>query len=157
MQAFALKNAVTTFSIRHTRNAKNTISEARRVLELTFKSGEAFENEMEKLMNESFTARQMEGLTNKLWTPPEKDASRTIVTRHEDRLTLVKGLFTKSPNLVDYKGTKYAAYNAVTEYLDHFSPVPSTAKNGADVRALRTMTSDVVRKQKERAFALLAA
>lgn len=156
-QAAALKQAVSSFSIRHTANAKNTISEARRVLELTFKNSEAFELEMEKLMNSTMTTRQFTAFAEKLWTPPAADASRTITTRHGERLDLVKNLFVKSPTLTDFRGTKYAAYNAMTEYLDHFSPVPSTASNGQEVRALRTVTSDVVRKTKERAFAMLAS
>lgn len=155
-QAAAMKNFVSSFGVRHTRNAKNTIQQAREALELTFKYGEAFEAEMEKLLNTKFSVKQMDGFMQKLWTPPAKDSSRTILTRHEEKLTVVKGLFVSSPTLTDVRGTKYAMYNAVTEYLDHFSPTPST-QDAASVRAERTITSVPVREQKEKAFALLSA
>lgn len=154
-QQAALQTAVGTFSVRHTRNAKQVVAKARQALDLTFKYGEEFEKEMTKLMEAPFKTAEMTKFANKLWTPPEKDASRTIVTRHEERLVLVKNLFLKSPSLKDFKGTRYAAYNAVTEYLDHFSPVPANAKDGQDVRATRTLTSAPVRATKEKAFELL--
>ena len=155
-QAAALKNFVSSYTVRHTRNAKTTIAQAQQALELTFKYAEEFEREMEKLLDQKFTVKQMDGLMDKLWTPPAKDASRTILGRHEEKLTVVKGLFQSSPNLKDYRNTRYAAYNAVTDYLDHFSPTPSTG-DAATVRAERTLTSAPVRETKEKAFALLSA
>ena len=154
-QAAALSAAKASFGVRHTRGAKNTIQQARQALGLTFKYAEEFEAEMTKLLNESMTPRQFGSFADKLWTPPKADESRTILTRHGERRDLVMDLFKSSPTLKDVKGTRYAAYNAITEYLDHFSPTPSTAKDAEAVRALRTLTSEPVRKTKERAFALL--
>ena len=46
------------------------------------------------------------------------------------------------PTITPIAGTRWAAYNAVTEYLDHFQPVRGarTSRAAADTRALRAVT-----------------
>jgi len=48
-----------------------------------------------------------------------------------------------SPTIAPIAGTRWAAYNAVTEYLDHHMPVRGarTARDASAARALRAVTT----------------
>ena len=52
-------------------------------------------------------------------------------------------LWTSSPTVAPIAGTRWAAYNAVTEYVDHVAPVRGTrnSADAADARALRAVTT----------------
>lgn len=52
-------------------------------------------------------------------------------------------LWTSSETIAPIAGTRWAAYNAVTEYLDHVVPVrgAKTATDASAARALRNITT----------------
>ena len=52
------------------------------------------------------------------------------------------------------RGTRWAAYQAVTEYLDHTAPIAAKTDQ-ADARAERALTSTTIEATKIRAFDLL--
>ena len=75
----------------------------------------------------------------------ELDAAGTAATaRHRrERANGIVKLWTSSPTVAPIAGTRWAAYNAVTEYLDHVVPVRGarTAIEANTARALRTFSS----------------
>jgi len=151
-QALALRRAQSSFSIRHTSGAKGNIAQAREALGLTLKYAEVFEREAEAMIQASLTDAQFEQIIGKLWTTEsESKRSATITANRSDVLT---GLFTDAPTNASIRGTRWAGYQAITEYLDHFAPV----QGGTDTaRAERVATGGTVTTVKTRAFEMLAA
>jgi len=151
-QALALRRAQSSFSIRHTSGAKGNIAQAREALGLTFKYAEVFEREAEAMIQASLTDAQFEQIIGKLWTTEsESKRSATITANRADVLT---GLFSDAPTNASIRGTRWAGYQAITEYLDHFAPVAG----GTDTaRAERVATGGTVTTVKARAFEMLAA
>ena len=151
-QALALRRAQSSFSIRHTSGAKGNIAQAREALGLTFKYAEVFEREAEQMIQASLTNAQFGQIIGKLWaTESESKRSATITANRADVLT---GLFADAPTNANIRGTRWAGYQAITEYLDHFAPVQS----GTDTaRAERVATGGTVTTVKTRAFEMLAA
>ncbi len=151
-QALALRRAQSSFSIRHTSGARGNIAQAREALGLTFKYAEVFEREAEQMIAQSLTDAQFAQIIGKLWTTEsESKRSATITANRTDVLT---GLFADAPTNANIRGTRWAGYQAVTEYLDHFAPVAG----GTDTaRAERVATGGTVTTVKARAFEMLAA
>lgn len=156
-QTAAIKSAVSTFSIRHTKNGKNTIEEARQALGLTFRYIDAFQLEAEKMIQETMKESEFFGIVNQIWTP-EVDGTTRKMNQQRDRLHELGRLFTEAGTQEVIGGTRYAGYNVITEYLDHFAPVNlgPNADTDADARALRTLTQSSVQGWKSRAFDLLS-
>ncbi len=114
-QALALRRAQSSFSIRHTSGAKGNIAQAREALGLTFKYAEVFEREAEQMIQASLTDAQFARIIGKLWTTEsESKRSATITANRADVLT---GLFADAPTNANIRGTRWACYQAVTEYL----------------------------------------
>ncbi len=115
-QALALRRAQSSFSIRHTSGAKGNIAQAREALGLTFKYAEVFEREAEQMIQASLTDAQFAQIIGKLWTTEsESKRSATITANRADVLT---GLFSDAPTNASIRGTRWAGYQAITEYLD---------------------------------------
>ena len=151
-QALALRRAQSSFSIRHTSGARGNIAQAREALGLTFKYAEVFEREAEQMIAQSLTDAQFAQIVGKLWTTEsESKRSATITANRADVLT---GLFSDAPTNASIRGTRWAGYQAITEYLDHFAPVAG----GTDTaRAERVASGGTVTTVKARAFEMLAA
>ena len=115
-QALALRRAQSSFSIRHTSGARGNIAQAREALGLTFKYAEVFEREAEQMIQASLTDAQFEQIIGKLWTTEsESKRSATITANRADVLT---GLYADAPTNASIRGTRWAGYQAITEYLD---------------------------------------
>lgn len=106
------------FKIRHCRNYKDKVEQARKVLELT----EHYYNQIEilfgRLLETSFSHGEMEEFTEIL-VPTEGNVSKQTKSK---RQKLVDLFYTGQGN-VAVKNTKWAAYNAVTEYADHYATI----------------------------------
>lgn len=150
----ALNSAKRTFSLKHTRNVKHRITEARDALGLTFAYVEEFEMAVQRMIEQPMTDRNFyqfaatySGLDN---DPTGKMAARRERMQEE----LVK--LWHAPTQQVAGRNKWAAYNAVTEYVDWFSGV--RCMDGIDkdtARALRTMSRNAD-TAKQRAWNLLA-
>lgn len=140
-QSAAIGRAKASFSIRHTGGARASIAEARNALKLSWRYVEAFEAEAAQLYATPMDTEQMRHFTNTLL---EVDAAGTDATaRHRgERVNGIVKLWTSSPTITPIAGTRWAAYNAVTEYLDHHVPVRGarTASDANTARALRAVT-----------------
>lgn len=153
-QAAALKNAHSTFSIRHTVNGPKAIQEAREALGLTFKYIDDFQAEAEKMIQETMTEAQFMEIVDQLvgkpdLTKPEARTTKSLLKVREDMLWS----FLDSDTNDNIRGTRWAGYQAVTEFADWMYPVRGEDK--ATKRALRTVTggNDDI---KTKAFSLLS-
>lgn len=108
----------TKFTIRHTKNAKNKIEEARRVLGLTVQYYEEFAAEETALAQfEGFTHTDLDELIKEVWEV--KEDSKRAVTLATNRTDKIHELFNAEASRIGR--TAFAAENAVTAYVDHFA------------------------------------
>lgn len=109
-----IKRATQSWSVKHTASAAASIDEARKTLKLTWQYADAFEAQMNALLDQEFTKRQFETMIQELW--PKTPSDPSPFTREQYSLI---GLLESSPNIDDgFRYTKYGALNAVTELQD---------------------------------------
>lgn len=129
----AIKGAVQSFSTKHTSGALNSIDEARRALQLTWKYADAFEDSMNRLLDTEYTRRDFETLVRDLF--PKPAGERAPFSREQYGIL---GLLESSPTINDeIRATKYGAYNAVLEWADWGSRYN---EGGASVEEKRTIS-----------------
>jgi phage/plasmid-like protein (TIGR03299 family) len=119
-ERFALRDAHTRWTIRHTRGAHEKIAEARKTMGLSLRYYERFGVEETQLARTDVTIDEVRALIDALWEPPEPDASqaaKTIARKRTDRLMDMFGEESKRLGR-----TAYAAERTVTDYLDHVAP-----------------------------------
>ena len=155
-QAAALRNAKASFKIRHTERAADRVQQAREQLGLTWKYVAEFEVEAERMINQTLSQAAFREVCDQIWPPPTGTATPRSQTIAANRNTALDRLFADAATNANIRGTRWAGYQAVAEYLDHTAPVQGkTATDKAINRALRTIDGSVV-VTKEKAFALLS-
>ena len=153
-QALAIRRAQASFSIRHTSGARGNIAQARQALGLTFRYVEAFEAEAQALIEREMTDAQFQAIIGTIWTPtPDSKRSETIAA---NRTEILSDLFRTAETNANIRGTRWAGYQAITEYLDHFAPIADKA-DPATARAERVAVGGNTAQVKTRAFELIAA
>ncbi|WP_061294087.1 DUF932 domain-containing protein [Herbidospora cretacea] len=150
----AMRNNAAKFAVRHTGNVGGRIAEARDALRLTWRHGEAFAAEAEKLLAVPMDLKEFPQFAAVLH-PLASDAKDLTRKNHDLTMRELEWLFAEAPTQEPIRNTRWAAYNAVTERLDHKSPVIGTSDVKA-VRAERALLDDHANnKIKNRAFHLL--
>lgn len=138
------------YSFRHTSGAKGRIEDARQALRLTWRYCETFQAEADRMINETLTNAEFDEIVSRLWPLPSNPGQRTK-TNHERRHRDLRYLYEAADTQRRIRGTRWAGYQAITEYLDHKAP----AKND-QIRANRVLTSGTLADLKTRAFDLFA-
>ena len=141
-QAAAIARAKASFAIRHTGGARGAINEARIALGLSWRYMEAFETEAAELYAAPMDVDEVRDFAAELVKVDQAPSTAARTRRREQANGIVK-LFVSSPTVAPIGGTRWAAYNAVTEYIDHVAPVRGarTGADAADTRALRAVTT----------------
>lgn len=137
-----LKASRSHYQFRHTSNVGSQIAQAREAIGLMWEWFEAFEQAAERMLNESVSMGQFEDVVGKLWPIPD-DASEAATNRHKQRSSMLRYLITQSDTQKAIRGTRWAAYNAITEYVDHHAPARNELTRarkavvgaGADIKA----------------------
>jgi hypothetical protein len=113
------RKATPRFSIRHVGDMAYKAEEARRILGLSHQYLDAFKESMELLLTIKMTKDDFVAYERKLWgvSDDDEDLSKRSLslakTRDEELLTILAG-----PTVGFGEGTAYAAFQAVTEYMD---------------------------------------
>jgi phage/plasmid-like protein (TIGR03299 family) len=152
-QAAAIRRANASFSIQHSVGAQGRIQAAREALGLTFAYMDEFQAEADKMLDAAMTEAEFVAITRQLWPIEPSAAARTRTNARRRELSLTR-LFSQAETNAAIRGTRWAGYQAVTEYIDHFAPVDGK-RDAAAVRAERVV-SGAVTDIKTRAFDLLA-
>jgi phage/plasmid-like protein (TIGR03299 family) len=153
-QTVAIEAAATSWGIRHTGGARVAIQEARTTLRLSWRYKNAFEEEAAQLYSQAMDVDQVREFAAELLEVDKAD-SRTAARNRSQRAGSIVKLWTSSPTVAPIAGTRWAAYNAVTEYVDHYAKV-RTSGDQAAARALRAVTiGSAAQTLKARAFRLL--
>jgi phage/plasmid-like protein (TIGR03299 family) len=153
-QAAAIGNHVSSIAIRHTRNAKAAVQIARETLGLSFAYCAAFEAEAERLIQTTMTASGFDALTRRIFGHAPDDATKRTRDADRQRQARLASLFHDADTQANIRGTAWAGYQAVVEYLDHYAPVRDT-RHAATARATRLLTSDEPAKTKRAAWSAL--
>jgi phage/plasmid-like protein (TIGR03299 family) len=148
-QRAAFERTKGTYTFRHTSSVRSQIAQAREAMGLMWRYLDAFQAEAEKMINESLSMGQFEKVVARLW-PLADDASEQTRNNHKKRSATLRYLIRDADTQKAVKGTRWAGYQAITEYVDHFAP----AKD-ATARANRAVSGPVA-ELKARAFELLA-
>lgn len=148
-QRAAFSNTRGTYTFRHTSNVGQQISQCREAIGLMWNFMAEFEKQAERMINETLTLGQFEKITAQLW-PLDTDASEQTVKNAKQRNTSLRYLLKHGDTNEAIRGTRYAGYQAITEYVDHYAP----AKDDA-TRAARAVSANIV-YLKTRAFELLS-
>jgi phage/plasmid-like protein (TIGR03299 family) len=151
-QAAAIRGARASWSIRHTAGAKGQIAQARAALGLTFEYAEAFERQAQRMIAATISIDEFTRLVAQLW-PVDPKSKRSQTMGVNRRYQLVR-LLRQAPTNENIRGTRWAAYQAITEYADHVAPVADKG-NPAAARAERAVTSSSIAQIKTRAVDLL--
>lgn len=120
-QAAAIASARQRWSTRHTKKATRAVEEARKALDVTFRFNQAFQAEAERMLDSALAVDEFEKIVAGIFEPvKDSDTIRTQQNKKERSRVLVD-LFTKSDTQKNIAGTRWAGYNAVTEYVDHIA------------------------------------
>lgn len=150
--AVAISNKISEVTIRHTSKSEIKVEEIRSKLGLMYEYAEAFEAEASRMLETPMTTDEFRELIATVWPVDERHAPTRTRMNAERRGRELLTLWTSAETQATIRGTRWAGWQAVTEYLDHFAPAKT-----AEVRASRVLTSDSVAKRKQHAFDLLTA
>jgi len=115
----AMRNAKQSFKIRHTQSVEGRIQVARETLGLALGYFDEFEVEAKALFAQAITDAEFSKLIQTIYPKPDKDAAKVALTKWENKV-LIDDLYHNSPTNANIKGTKWGAFNALTERLDYF-------------------------------------
>jgi hypothetical protein len=115
-----MRNAKQSFKIRHTQSVEGRIAVARETLGLALGYFDEFEKEAQALYSQSITDAEFSKLIQTIYPKPSDDASKVAKTKWENKVVLLDDLYHNSPTNANIKGTKWGAFNALTERLDYY-------------------------------------
>jgi len=115
-ERFAVRDAHSRWGVRHTRNARDRIDEARRTLGLSIRYYDQFAAEEEALARTDLAIAEFRHVIDDLWPAPEEGASTRTKNHHTNRVNTLTGLW--DTNTARLGHTAYAAERAITEYTD---------------------------------------
>jgi len=140
-----LRQAKSSFSIRHTNSANRRLTEARNALGLTFKYADAMEDEINKMLAATFTEAQYRAVVEKMVPTAGDDASDIQERRVDEQRASLRALW-NDENQDSIRDTAWGAYNAVAEWVDWYSP----ARGDTDTaRALRVLNGQADRAKND--------
>jgi phage/plasmid-like protein (TIGR03299 family) len=136
-ERFAVRDAHSRWGVRHTRNARDRIEEARRTLGLSVTYFEQFAVEEEALARTQLAMANFRQVVEELWQPPAADASTRTRNSHRRRVDELADLYTA--NAARLGSSAYAAERAITEYADWKQAVrPTGSLRGNNLAARAT-------------------
>ena len=115
----ALKGkAKQSFKIRHTQTASGKVAQAREALGLANKYMDEFDKMAQAMIETEITKAQFDKIVALAYPAPEKDAKGSF-KKHNDKIDLINGIYVGAYNNT-IAGTKWGAFNALTERLDWY-------------------------------------
>lgn len=125
--------AGSTISLRHTVNSTLKVQEARSALNLVFQQQADFQAEVEKLLATPMSGNDYRRFVEELVPLPNPTESLRAYNNAERAQDSLLSLWTADTQQ-NVANTAWAAYNAVAEYNDWFSPVRGKYQSDMDLR-----------------------
>lgn len=149
----AIQGARSSYVVRHTSGAKARIAQARSALGLTFRYAEEFEQAAQRMIEAEMTLSELKSVVDELWPVKDNDGPRKK-TNQRQRWGMISNLFEHADTQAGIRGTRWAGYNALTEYANHVAPAQGKSDTEkAAARAERVITG-AANDLMEKAFAL---
>lgn len=117
-ETFAMQAAKTKWSLHHKQTLEGKVDEARNALKLTAKATDAFQDEVERMIEIQVTKDQFNAIiTAEGFLPEQKN-------QKQKNIDALMNVFENEPTIVDtdINGTGWGAFNAVTYWVDHVKP-----------------------------------
>jgi len=150
----AIRKAKNRFRIRHTTNVEQKIEEARITLAKSLQYFHAVDDVYDKMKGVKFTEGQLITLVENVFSAGDEKKSDRQITRLENITEKVVELskIGKGTHLPGVKGTAWGAFNAVTEYLDHYTTIKGGKGISAEEKQLNSVWFGTVADKTQRAF-----
>ncbi len=131
----ARKGALATYRVRHCSDLAGRVQQAREVLGISFKDAETVRALTSSLALTKVVDSQVQAILEAVW--PSKPTDEVEVDPDVAAQTREKvfALYEASDTLEGIRGTAWGAFNAVTEYVDHFATYRGREQDPLDVRA----------------------
>lgn len=136
------RGVVDQWRVRHTRTHQAQLDQVRHMLGDAREWAARFSQDADRLLTTAVSDDQFRQLVDALYPAPGRDVAQAAHTRHTARLDDLDGLWRDSVTIPDeVRGTGWAAFNAVTEYVDHYQAAGSktTGPGPTVARAERNM------------------
>lgn len=150
--AVSFREAVASYRVRHVGDAGLKIAEARAALNMAFAYGDRWEQAMEALLAESMTTREFNGMVEAQFLPMKDDAKPATRDRVLTARADLSALFASADTQEFGRGTKYGAFNALTEWAEWVRP-----RNTASERQAASVVMGAGAVFRDRAFRTVAA
>jgi phage/plasmid-like protein (TIGR03299 family) len=150
-QAAAFANNVGEYTLRHSGDIIGKLAEVREALNLVPVYLDQFQTEAEKMIDKQLEWEQLQHIADELW-PLDDDDKEAAFLKKLARDRDLRYLFEEAPTQEQIRGTAWAGYQAVTEWLDHKQPAKSDYH-----RANKVLADGMVTAIKKRAFDLVLA
>lgn len=151
----ALKGAKNKFRIRHTTNVDDKIAEARKTLADSLVFFKKMDIHYDRMKNAKFSAEDLAKAVATVFGAPDEDE---LSNRQENRLEKITdkvldlSLNGAGTALDGVKDTAWGGYNAITEYLDHFTAIKGGKGQTADEKLLASTWFGTVQMKTQKAF-----
>jgi phage/plasmid-like protein (TIGR03299 family) len=126
-------NALSSFTIRHTKSMEGRIADARTALGLSVKVNAEFMKDMEVLAQADMDQNKFWALVKDIYPEPKKDV-RGSLAKWTTKTDTIMGIY-NGETLAGLDDTAYKAYNALNEHLFWYPSVRAGNVEGALVRA----------------------
>lgn len=122
----AIAGAQRLWKVSHTPNAEARVTLAREAILEAVGYQEKFAAAAQAMMDQPMVDAEFAKIIAGIWKV-HPDAVGKVAERKRETQDLVMDLFQNSPTMDSIRGTRWAGYNALTEYLDHYRPVKGQA------------------------------
>lgn len=132
--------------IRHTKNSKLRIPEARDALDLLTHFADEMDARIAELVAMPVTKKQFSAFVNE-WSPITDEMSKSAITRSEKRREELTSLYNGDKRVEPWRGTAFAIMQALNTYDQHTSQIQN--RNGSAIgvaRAERAMLNGLTGK-----------
>jgi phage/plasmid-like protein (TIGR03299 family) len=146
----AFANNLGEYTFRHSGDIIGKLTDVREALHLVPVYLDEFQAAAEAMIEQQLEWDQLKAIADQVWPLDDEDGEPAYLKRMARERDL-KHLFEDAPTQENIRGTAYAGYNALVEWLDHFQPAKSEHH-----RAHKVLTDTTNTAAKTAAFALLA-
>lgn len=154
----ALKGAVSRYAIKRTANAKLDVEVAKKMLGLAYKYSEDYKIVAERMADTKLSVKTFEDIISDLWGPADDETNKRTLNAWDNKRGKLLDLFTTAPSNADIHGTAWGAYQAVAEYVDHFTDIKPLAGSESAARLWRGMKAEkTVEQPKSDIFDILTS
>ncbi len=150
-QRAAFANNLGEYTFRHSGDVKGKLAQVREALGLVPAYLEQFQEEAEKMIERQLEWDQLQEIATQLWPLDDEDQEAAYLKQMARERDL-KNLFETAPTQEAIRGTAYAGYQSIVEWVDHVQPAKSDR-----ARAHRVLTDTKSTQIKRSAFALLGS